>query len=201
MSCFAIAHARASTRPVATRPVVLHGNHTPLATSNATRPPPTRSHAAGTLPRPPAVHPRRLWLFVPCVAGGILTGYIGVAIEKVLFILFTMRLPSERVGGPPSCNPRTRAWLRVARVRAHNIYATLSCLVAASSLLTLRSLPCSPAAITVTSITLVGWLSGLATVLHAISPCDPAAPQVRRLTERGHVAAAQRALICHTMGT
>ena len=42
---------------------------------------------------------------MPCVAGGILTGYIGVAIEKVLFILFTMRLPSERVGGPPSCNP------------------------------------------------------------------------------------------------
>ena len=69
-----------------------------------------------------------LW-FLPCVLGGLLTGYIGISIEKVLFVLLTM------AGDVP---------VRHA---------------------------------TVTSITLVGWVSGIAFIMHAFSPCDPSAPQ------------------------
>ena len=67
--------------------------------------------------------------FVCCLLGGMLTGYIGVAIEKVMFILITL-------------NP----------------------------LVDIRSA-------TVTSITVVGWVSALAFLMHAMSPCDPNAPQ------------------------
>jgi len=69
-----------------------------------------------------------LW-FLPCLSGGLLTGYIGISIEKVLYVLIMM-----------SCDVP----VRVA---------------------------------TVTSITLVGWVSGFTFVLHALSPCDPLAPQ------------------------
>ena len=66
---------------------------------------------------------------MPClVAGGVLTGYIGISIEKVLFVLLTL---SGEV-------PVLKA--------------------------------------TVTSITLVGWISGIAFLMHATSPCDPLAP-------------------------
>ena len=66
--------------------------------------------------------------FVPCVLGGLLTGWIGVSIEKVLFVLLT------RDGS-----------VDVRRA-------------------------------TITSVSLVGWLSGVATLMHMLSPCDPNAP-------------------------
>ena len=68
------------------------------------------------------------WI-ICCFLGGILTAYIGVGIEKVVFTLLTL-------------NP-------LVDIRAA----------------------------TVTSITIVGWLSALAFLFHALSPCDPTAPQ------------------------
>lgn len=68
-----------------------------------------------------------LWS-VPCCIGGMLTGYIGISIEKVLFVLLTL-------SGEGSVRQAT-----------------------------------------VTSITLVGWVSGLSFLFHAFSPADPFAP-------------------------
>ena len=62
-----------------------------------------------------------------CAAGGLLTGYIGVAIEKVIFVLLTLE---------GTCVRRA----------------------------------------TLTSITVVGWVSAVAVAVHALSPSEPTDP-------------------------
>ncbi|KAL1496351.1 hypothetical protein AB1Y20_016307 [Prymnesium parvum] len=66
--------------------------------------------------------------FLPFVAAGMVTGYIGICIEKVLFVYLTL-----------------------------------------SGELSVKQ-------VSVSSITLVGWVSAIATVMHALAPRDPSAP-------------------------